>query len=123
MNDDPVIRPTQVLVIGGGAAGCMAAVGAKEANPEVQVTLVEKAGFVRCGSVGRGMDRLNYLVPADQVEDLVQLQIQEAEGILDVGLVRFLAEQGSECWRGWRRGGSHFLGQQRAGICNWGQIW
>ncbi|MDB5926597.1 MAG: oxidoreductase, partial [Betaproteobacteria bacterium] len=38
---------TDVLVVGGGTAGPMAAVKAKEANPKLRVMLLEKANVKR----------------------------------------------------------------------------
>ena len=51
-----------VLVIGGGTAGPMAAVKAKQANPELNVLLLEKANVKRSGAISMGMDGLNNAV-------------------------------------------------------------
>ncbi len=51
-----------VLVIGGGTAGPMAAVKAKEANPQLRVLLLEKANVKRSGAISMGMDGLNNAV-------------------------------------------------------------
>ena len=51
-----------VLVIGGGTAGPMAAVKAKEANPALRVLLLEKANVKRSGAISMGMDGLNNAV-------------------------------------------------------------
>ena len=51
-----------VLVIGGGTAGPMAAVKAKEANPKLRVLLLEKANVKRSGAISMGMDGLNNAV-------------------------------------------------------------
>ena len=51
-----------VLVIGGGTAGPMAAVKAKEANPELRVAVLEKANVKRSGCISMGMDGLNNAV-------------------------------------------------------------
>jgi succinate dehydrogenase/fumarate reductase flavoprotein subunit len=51
-----------VLVIGGGTAGPMAAVKAKEANPALRVLLLEKAHVKRSGAISMGMDGLNNAV-------------------------------------------------------------
>jgi len=53
---------TDVLVIGGGTAGPMAAVKAKEANPKLRVLLLEKANVKRSGAISMGMDGLNNAV-------------------------------------------------------------
>lgn len=51
-----------VLVIGGGTAGPMAAVKAKERNPQLKVMLLEKANVKRSGAISMGMDGLNNAV-------------------------------------------------------------
>ncbi len=51
-----------VLVIGGGTAGPMAAVKAKQANPQLRVLLLEKAHVKRSGAISMGMDGLNNAV-------------------------------------------------------------
>jgi len=51
-----------VLVIGGGTAGPMAAVKAKQANPNLKVLLLEKANVKRSGAISMGMDGLNNAV-------------------------------------------------------------
>ena len=55
-------RVVDVLVIGGGTAGPMAAVKAKEANPALKVLLLEKANVKRSGAISMGMDGLNNAV-------------------------------------------------------------
>jgi succinate dehydrogenase/fumarate reductase flavoprotein subunit len=56
------IQTVDVLVIGGGTAGPMAAVKAKEANPALRVLLLEKANVKRSGAISMGMDGLNNAV-------------------------------------------------------------
>ncbi|MFN3622764.1 MAG: fumarate reductase/succinate dehydrogenase flavoprotein subunit [Hyphomicrobium sp.] len=51
-----------VLVIGGGTAGPMAALKAKLANPTSTVVLLEKANVKRSGAISMGMDGLNNAV-------------------------------------------------------------
>lgn len=58
---DEVIE-VDVLVIGGGTAGPMAAVKAKEANPKLRVAVLEKANVKRSGCISMGMDGLNNAV-------------------------------------------------------------
>jgi succinate dehydrogenase/fumarate reductase flavoprotein subunit len=53
---------TDVLVVGGGTAGPMAAVKAKERNPKLKVMLLEKAHVKRSGAISMGMDGLNNAV-------------------------------------------------------------
>ena len=51
-----------VLVIGGGTAGTMAAYKAKVRNPKAKVILLEKANVKRSGAIAMGMDGLNNAV-------------------------------------------------------------
>src|SRR6266850_1205791 len=51
-----------VLVIGGGTAGPMAALKAKLKNPNATVILLEKANVKRSGAISMGMDGLNNAV-------------------------------------------------------------
>ena len=57
-----IIAEVDVLVIGGGTAGPMAAVKAKEKNPAAKVMLLEKAHVKRSGAISMGMDGLNNAV-------------------------------------------------------------
>ncbi len=51
-----------VLVIGGGTAGTVAAIKAKEALPGGEVLLLEKANVKRSGAIALGMDGVNNAV-------------------------------------------------------------
>lgn len=61
IQDIPVIE-TDVLVIGGGTAGPMAAVTVKEQDPSLKVILLEKANVKRSGAISMGMDGLNNAI-------------------------------------------------------------
>ncbi|WP_050470081.1 fumarate reductase/succinate dehydrogenase flavoprotein subunit [Herbaspirillum chlorophenolicum] len=56
------VQTVDVLVIGGGTAGPMAAAKAKEANPQLRVLLLEKANVKRSGAISMGMDGLNNAI-------------------------------------------------------------
>jgi succinate dehydrogenase/fumarate reductase flavoprotein subunit len=51
-----------VVVVGGGTAGPMAAIKAKQANPALRVLLIDKAHVRRSGAISMGMDGLNNAV-------------------------------------------------------------
>ncbi|MFZ0708902.1 MAG: FAD-binding protein [Terrimicrobiaceae bacterium] len=51
-----------ILVIGGGTAGSVAAIKAKEGLPEGEVLLLEKANVKRSGAIALGMDGVNNAV-------------------------------------------------------------
>jgi len=67
---------TDILVIGGGTAGPMAAIKAKERNPSLRVVLMEKANVKRSGAISMGMDGLNnavipgYATPEQYVKEI-----------------------------------------------------
>jgi succinate dehydrogenase/fumarate reductase flavoprotein subunit len=56
------ILETDILVIGGGTGGPMAAIQARMKNPSLRVTLFEKANVKRSGAISMGMDGLNNAV-------------------------------------------------------------
>jgi succinate dehydrogenase/fumarate reductase flavoprotein subunit len=51
-----------VVVVGGGTAGPMAAIKAKQLNPNLRVLLIDKAHVRRSGAISMGMDGLNNAV-------------------------------------------------------------
>jgi len=51
-----------LLIIGGGVAGCYAAAKAREANSSLDVLVMEKAATKRSGAACRGMDAINVVV-------------------------------------------------------------
>jgi len=53
---------TDVIVIGGGTAGTMAGIKAKQANPDAEVLILEKANIRRSGAIAMGMDGVNTAV-------------------------------------------------------------
>ena len=48
-----------VLVIGGGTAGSVAAIKSKEALPDGEVLLLEKANVKRSGAIALGMETIS----------------------------------------------------------------
>src|SRR6187402_2368912 len=51
-----------IVVVGGGTAGPMAAIKAKERNPALRILLIDKANVKRSGAISMGMDGLNNAV-------------------------------------------------------------
>lgn len=86
---------TDILVIGGGSAGCMAAIAAKEQNPDVDVLIIEKGEIHRSGSIARGMDALNIIVQPGKASPELYLEAARiaADGILDSKPSYVLAEK------------------------------
>ncbi|MCK9264563.1 MAG: FAD-binding protein [Deltaproteobacteria bacterium] len=64
---------TDLLIIGGGNAGCFVAVEARKLNPEIRVAIMEKGEIMRSGACSAGMDAINTYIPEGKTpEDLVQ---------------------------------------------------
>lgn len=84
-----------VLVIGGGTAGPMAAVTVKERNPDLKVMLLEKANVKRSGAISMGMDGLNNaIIPGHATpEDYVKEITVANDGIVDQSGVMAYAER------------------------------
>jgi succinate dehydrogenase/fumarate reductase flavoprotein subunit len=74
-----------VLVIGGGTAGPMAALKAKLKNPNATVILLEKANVKRSGAISMGMDGLNNaVIPGHATPEQYTKEITIAnDGIVD----------------------------------------
>jgi succinate dehydrogenase/fumarate reductase flavoprotein subunit len=87
-------RSVDVLVIGGGTAGPMAAVKAKQANPDHDVLLLEKANVKRSGAICMGMDGLNNaIVPGHATPEQYVREITVAnDGIVNQRTVLAYAE-------------------------------
>ncbi|MDI6725514.1 MAG: adenylyl-sulfate reductase subunit alpha [Smithellaceae bacterium] len=62
------IIETDLLIIGGGNAGCFAAYEAKTQNPALKVTIMEKAQISRSGATAAGMDAINTYIREDRGE-------------------------------------------------------
>jgi succinate dehydrogenase/fumarate reductase flavoprotein subunit len=74
-----------VLIVGGGSAGAMAAIRAKEINPTQEVVVLEKGDAKYSGCIARGMDALNIVaVPGVATPELyVESNSLACEGIMD----------------------------------------
>lgn len=59
---------TDLLIVGGGNAGCFAAIEAKTKNPSLKVTIMEKAHISRSGATAAGMDAINTYLRTDKGE-------------------------------------------------------
>lgn len=73
-NDIPTeVIETDLLIIGGGNAGCFSAIEAKKINPDLKVAIMEKAHISRSGATAAGMDAINTYIPEGKTpEDLVR---------------------------------------------------
>lgn len=71
-----------ILIIGGGTAGCMAAVEAREKNPSLKVVIMEKAHIQRSGCLAAGVNAINvYLHPGETPDSFVKYVRWQALGI------------------------------------------
>ncbi|MEO9457396.1 MAG: fumarate reductase/succinate dehydrogenase flavoprotein subunit [Lentilitoribacter sp.] len=83
-----------ILVIGGGTAGPMAALKAKKKNPEANVVLLDKANVKRSGAIAMGMDGLNNtIIPGHATPEQYTKEITIAnDGIVDQAPIYRYAE-------------------------------
>ncbi len=112
---------TDILIVGGGTAGCYAA--AKLAALSLRVLVAEKANIERSGCLAAGVNALNaYIAPGHRPEDYVEYARKDGEGIVRddllltiaqnvnriteeleaLGLVILKDEEGRYVTRGWR---------------------
>ena len=72
-----------LLIIGGGNAGCFSAYEAKQADPDMKVVIMEKANIKRSGACAAGMDAINTYIPTwdgKTPEDLVRWSRSQVGG-------------------------------------------
>ena len=84
-----------VLIIGGGTAGPMAALKAKRKNPKANVILLDKANVKRSGAISMGMDGLNNsVIPGYATPEQYTKEITIAnDGICDQAAVFRYAQE------------------------------
>jgi succinate dehydrogenase/fumarate reductase flavoprotein subunit len=92
------LKKADIVVIGGGASGTMAAIHANRANPALKVVMLDKSRLETSGAAGRGMDAINTIVlpPYCQPEDFVAMQTKITEGVLDQEVSYAYAELGPQ---------------------------
>ncbi|WP_408955590.1 adenylyl-sulfate reductase subunit alpha [Natroniella sp. ANB-PHB2] len=84
---------TDILIIGGGAAGCYAGVRAKEENPDVDILIVDKAHIERSGCLAAGINAINaYLNPGVGPKDFLDYIKQDSEDLVRDDLIYTLAQ-------------------------------
>ena len=87
---------TDVLIIGGGTAGCYAAVTISK-NSDLSVLIVEKANIKRSGCLAAGINAINaYNVKGRVPQDYVDYTIKDANGIVRKDLVLTAANRFNE---------------------------
>ncbi|MFQ5457407.1 MAG: FAD-binding protein, partial [Myxococcota bacterium] len=89
---------TDILIIGGGTAGCLAAVEAREKFPDLQVTIMEKAHIDRSGCLAGGMNAINAYLNRDETPDSFTKFVRaDNMGIVREDLVKSQAELFEYC--------------------------
>ena len=84
---------TDVLIIGGGTAGCYAALTIAEQSPGTRVVIAEKANIIRSGCLAAGVNALNaYINPGQTVQEYVDYAVHDAAGIAREDLLRTMSE-------------------------------
>ncbi len=90
-----------LLIVGGGNAGCFAAYEAKKVDPDIKVVIMEKANIKRSGACAAGMDAINTYIPTwdgKTPEDLVRWsRSQVGGGPLREDLALSNAKELNEC--------------------------
>lgn len=87
---------TDVLVIGGGTAGCYAALTISE-NSDKKVLICEKAHIKRSGCLAAGVNALNaYIVEGRKPQDYVDYAKNDADGIVREDLLLTMSEKLNE---------------------------
>lgn len=86
-------KSADILIIGGGAAGCFAAITLADRHPDLKVLLVDKANIRRSGCLAAGVNALNaYIAPGYTPEDYVDYAAADAAGIVREDLLLSMAE-------------------------------
>ena len=83
---------TDVLIIGGGTAGCYAALTISR-NSDASVLVAEKANIKRSGCLAAGVNAINaYIVKGRKPEDYVEYAKKDADGIVREDLLMTMSE-------------------------------
>lgn len=83
---------TDVLIIGGGTAGCYAALTVREQS-DLSVVIAEKANIKRSGCLAAGVNAINaYIVKGRKPEDYVDYAKKDADDIVREDLILTMSE-------------------------------
>lgn len=86
------ILHTDILIIGGGTAGCYAALTIRERS-DYSVIIAEKANIKRSGCLAAGVNAINaYIVKGRKPEDYVDYAKNDADGIVREDLLMTMSE-------------------------------
>ena len=82
------------LIIGGGAAGCYAAISLSRLNPDMNILLVDKAPIERSGCLAAGVNALNaYITKGQTPQNYVDYAIKDGHGIVRPDLLLTMSER------------------------------
>ena len=93
---------TDLLIIGGGTAGCYAAItastlGAAKDVADIKILVVEKANIKRSGCLAAGVNALNaYITEGRTPKDYVEYAKKDADGIVREDLLYSISERFNE---------------------------
>lgn len=88
---------TDVLIIGGGTAGCYAALTIKEQSDTASIIIAEKANIKRSGCLAAGVNAINaYIVEGRKPEDYVDYAKNDADDIVREDLLLTMSERLNE---------------------------
>jgi adenylylsulfate reductase subunit A len=83
---------TDILIIGGGTAGCYAAMTVRE-NSNASVLILEKANIKRSGCLAAGVNAINaYIVKGRKPEDYVDYAKKDADNIVREDLLLTMSQ-------------------------------
>ena len=83
---------TDILIIGGGTAGCYAALTIREQS-DYSIVIAEKANIKRSGFLAAGVNAINaYIVDGRKPEDYVEYAKKDADGIVREDLLMTMSE-------------------------------
>ena len=84
---------TDILIIGGGTAGCYAAITAARQARDIRILIAEKANIKRSGCLAAGVNALNaYITEGQTACDYLEFVRWDAEKIIRDDLVLSMAE-------------------------------
>ena len=87
---------TDVLIVGGGTAGCYAAITLGQ-EKDIQVLIVEKANIKRSGCLAAGVNAINaYITEGHVPQDYVDYAKKDADGIVREDLLLSMSERLNE---------------------------
>src|SRR5688500_10116097 len=90
-------RHCDLPISGGGAAGCVAAVEARELAPELDVVVMEKAHVYRSGCLAAGISALNaYLHQGETPESFLRYVVRDTVGVVRDDLTLTMAAELNE---------------------------